>query len=97
MHVEFTAELWRWSGEKASWYFVTLPEEVADEIDDEHGGPDLPGFGSVRVTVTLGGSRWQTSIFPSKEHASFVLPVKKTVRQAEGIDDGDQVAVVLAL
>ncbi len=97
MHVEFTAELWRWSGEKASWYFVTLPEDVADDIDDRYGGPDLPGFGSIRVTVTLGGSQWQTSIFPSKEHRSFVLPVKKAVRRAEGVDDGDAVAVRLDL
>lgn len=97
MHVTFTAPLWRHNTEKASWYFVTLPEDVADAIDDELGGPDLPGFGSIRVEVTLGGSKWKTSIFPSKEHASFILPVKQAVRRAEGIDDGDEVDVELGL
>ena len=97
MHVTFTAPLWRHNTEKASWYFVTLPEDVADAIDDEFGGPDLPGFGSIRVEVTLGGSKWKTSVFPSKEHASFVLPVKAAVRRAEGIDDGDEVTVELDL
>lgn len=97
MHLAFTAPLWRHDTTKASWYFVTLPEDVADAIDDEVGGPDLPGFGSVRVAVTVGGSQWKTSLFPSKEHASFVLPVKAAVRRAEGIDDGDEVAVELDL
>ena len=29
---EFSGELWRYTG-KAAWYFVTLPHEVADDIE----------------------------------------------------------------
>ena len=54
------------------------------------------GFGSVRVTVTLGDSRWQTSLFPNKD-GSWFLPIKKPVRVAEGLVDGDDVAVELQL
>ena len=54
------------------------------------------GFGSVRVTVTLGDSRWQTSLFPNKD-GSWFLPVKKPVREAEGLLEGDEVEVTLEL
>jgi hypothetical protein len=90
----FTARVWRHEGE-AGWYFLTLPAEVADEIED------LPepgrGFGSRRVEVTIGATTWCTSVFPSAEHRSFVLPVKKAVRTAEGLDDDARVRVTLRL
>ena len=54
------------------------------------------GFGSVKVTVSLGESRWQTSLFPNKD-GSWFLPVKKPVRVAEGLDYGDEVEVSLDL
>ena len=54
------------------------------------------GFGSVKVTVTLGDSRWQTSLFPNKD-GSWFLPIKKPVRVAEGLAEGDEVAVELDL
>jgi hypothetical protein len=54
------------------------------------------GFGSVKVTVVLGQSRWQTSLFPNKD-GSWFLPIKKPVRVAEGFDFGDTIDVVLNL
>ena len=48
------------------------------------------GFGSVKVTARIGDSQWQTSLFPQKSGGWF-LPVKKPVRQAEGLDFGDAV------
>ena len=92
---EFSAELWRYTG-KAAWYFVTLPHEVADDVD-EITGDTRRGFGSVRVEVTIGSSTWNTSIFPDTKSESFVLPVKKTVRMAEDLDDGALVDVRLTL
>ena len=95
MGYRFTAELWLHAGE-AAWYFVTLPIDVADEIDDMTVGATR-GFGSVRVRVTVGSTTWATSIFPSKQAESFLLPVKKAVRTAERIDEGDQVEIDLEL
>ncbi len=89
---EFTATLWRWPN--GNWFFVTLPFEVADEIDD-HASAARVGFGSVRVEVTVGRSTWQTSVFPDKRAESFLLPVKAAIRRAERIDDGDEVAISL--
>jgi len=42
----------------------------------------------VRVVVTVGRSRWETSIFPDRRLESYVLPVKRSVREAEGLDEG---------
>jgi hypothetical protein len=54
------------------------------------------GFGSVKASVTLGASRWQTSLFPNKD-GSWFLPIKKPVRLAEGIEEGDRIEVELEL
>lgn len=54
------------------------------------------GFGSVKVTVTLGSSIWQTSLFPNKD-GSWFLPIKKPVRVAESLVEGEEVAVKLEL
>jgi hypothetical protein len=92
---EFSAELWRYPG-KAAWYFVTLPHDVADDID-EITGDTRRGFGSVRVEVTVGSTTWNTSIFPDTKSESCVLPVKQAVRAAEDLDDGAPVDVRLSL
>ncbi len=90
----FSAPLWEPDVEPA-WVFLSLPTDRSDEISDLT--PDAPGFGSVPVSVTIGGSNWKTSLFPSKQAATYVLPVKRAVRQAEGIDVGDVVEVTISL
>ena len=47
------------------------------------------------MEATIGSSTWSTSVFPDKASGSFVLPVKKVVRWAEDLEDGDAVDVVL--
>jgi hypothetical protein len=97
MTYEFDSELWLWDARKAdSWTFLSLPAEVADEIL-ELAGPYSRGFGSLRVEVTIGGTVWRTSVFPDKKAGTYVLPVKKSVRHAEGVQAGDVVRVRLAV
>ena len=91
----FDAEVWEWSS-KASWFFVSLPEEEADEIEERHGR-NAAGFGSIRVEVTIGSSTWRTSLFPSNEEKTYVLPVKKAVRAAEGLGAGSIAQVDLVV
>ncbi len=79
-----------------SWVFVDLPFDVADEVDDLTRGRQ-GGFGSVRVEVTLGPTTWRTSLFPDKRRETFVLPVKRAVREAAGAAVGDAVRVRLRL
>lgn len=54
------------------------------------------GFGSVKVNVTLGESRWSTSVFPSKDVGWF-LPIKKAIQRAEALDEGDLLEIELEL
>jgi hypothetical protein len=91
---QFTAPLWQYPGE-GSWYFVTVPEEVSDDISALTAGR-RKGFGSVRVSVTVGASTWQTSVFPTKS-GTYVLPVKKAVRTAEDLIEGSPVEAWLEL
>lgn len=93
---EFAAELWRWSSEKASWHFLTVPDDVSDDIE-ARTEDERRGFGSVRVRVTIGSSTWSTSVFPDASRAAYVLPVKKAVREREGLAEADRVAVTLEL
>ena len=94
---EFTAALWRWQARDeqsgGAWFFVSLPFDVADAIEDETG--PRPGFGSVRVEVSVGTSTWRTSVFPSAAERTLVLPVKKAVRVAEGLVEGGPCTVRL--
>lgn len=90
--IEFEAELWEYDGHGA-WHFVTVPPDPAEDV--RLSGAMPAGFGSFRVEVTVGGSTWRTSVFPDKDSGGFVLPVKKAVRTAEGLEAGDLVAVSL--
>ena len=81
--------------------YLRIPAEAAEEIAGHELERRLEqgkrrGFGSVRVTVTLGESRWQTSLFPNKD-GSWFLPIKKPVRVAEDLMEGDEVEVDLEL
>ena len=92
---EFEADVWVADGAGA-WHFVSLPAESAAEIRDLVGGA-RPGFGAVGVAVSVGGTSWRTSIFPDAGRGTYVLPVKKAVRRAEGFGAGDVIAVLLEL
>ncbi len=96
---DFAAPLWRWDAKdeatSGAWFFVSLPFDVSDEI--EATAEPGKGFGSVRVEVTIGATTWRTSVFPSSEHKTYVLPVKKAVRAAEGLTEGTGAKVRLSL
>ena len=81
---EFAAELWAWKARAQTWAFVTLPEDIADEVEERHSGLRR-GFGAVKVRVTVGSTTWDTSMFPSQDQGSYILPVKAAVRKAEGL------------
>ncbi|WP_148573929.1 DUF1905 domain-containing protein [Nocardioides caldifontis] len=96
MH-SFEGRLHAWREEQPdSWVFVTLPPEVSDAIDEELSSPPR-AFGSVRVSVRCGSSEWSTSLFPSKEAGSYVLPVKKAVRRKEDVEPGDTATFTLTV
>jgi hypothetical protein len=95
--VVFDAELWIWDARRTdSWTFVSLPADASEEIR-ELAGEARRGFGSRRVRVTVGGSTWTTSIFPDSGSGTYVLPIKRPIREAESLDAGDVATVTLEL
>lgn len=97
------AVLWRWKGATApaAWYFLTISGEAADAIRVAAltgQWLDRPrGFGSAKVTARIGETSWRTSVFPDKASGGWLLPVKKAVRAAEGIAEGDCIHVVIEI
>ena len=51
----------------------------------------------MRVRAEVGGTAWDTSVFPDATSDGFVLPVKKAVRVAAGVDEGDELTVTLSV
>jgi len=97
MTYEFDAAIWVWEARRTeTWTFVTLPAEASDEIADV-ADRYARGFGSLRVDVTIGGTTWRTSIFPDGGQGGYVLPVKKAVRRAEGLEIGGTARVRVTL
>jgi hypothetical protein len=94
--VEFEAELWVWDARRTeTWTFVSLPGDVSEEIRDLADAGPPRGFGSVRVRATIGATSWKTSIFPDSARKAYVLPVKRAVRKAEGLEPGDTATVTV--
>ena len=89
----FRAPLWLYEG-AAAWHFVTLPKALSARIKGLHT-QHLKAFGSVRVEVTIGSTRWHTSLFPDSKLGSYVLPVKSAVRLREQLNAGMTVEVLL--
>lgn len=95
----FTGELWQWDARRGdSWTFVTVPEGIGAAIADaaESRGPRR-GFGSVRISARIGATTWTTSVFPDAASGLYLLPIKRSVRRAEGIETGDTVTVHMEL
>ncbi len=97
MIVEFDAEVFVWAARTESWFFAAVPAEVGADIRE------IPrmrrGFGAVRVQARIGATVWRTSIFPDSSgdgpSGAYVLPLKRAVREAEGIGDSGTVRVRL--
>lgn len=78
----------------AAWRFLGLPTKEAKEIKENYG-KSAKGWGSLPVTVTIGKTTWDTSIFPDKKSGTYLLPLKGQVRKAEDIGDTDTVTFTL--
>ena len=49
----------------------------------------------MRVRVRLADQEWSTSIFPSKQEQGYILPIKRAIREAVGVDVGDAFLIQL--
>lgn len=93
-HVEwvFEGEIVEWRG-PSPYFFVAMSE--ADSADLKEEGRSLIYWGQVPVEVVIGDTEFSTALFP--RDGRYMVPLKDAVRKAEGINEGDVVAVVLRL
>ena len=92
MELEFAGEIVEWRG-PAPFYFVPLPPDEADLIDEVKA--DVAYWGVIPVTAWLGETSFTTAMFPRQE--TYFPPLKDAVRRAEGIGVGDVVEVRLSV
>lgn len=90
------AEVWLYPSETAAWHFVSVPKKESEEIKKNFGTPRR-GWGSVPVSVTVGRTTWETSIFHDKKAGGYILPIKFEVRKKEGIRNRDNIYFLLKI
>lgn len=93
MRLRFRGAIWYWRG-PSPFHFVTVPPE---ESADLRAVANLVtyGWGVIPVRARIGRTRWTTSLFP--KDGGYVVPVKASVRTAEGLGLGDAVDVELVV
>jgi len=93
MILEFSGMLFYWRG-PAPYYFVAVPAEQSSDIKAISALVTY-GWGVIPVTVRLGQSEWKTSLFP--KNGGYLVPIKDSVRNAEALGQGDEVALRLEI
>jgi hypothetical protein len=91
--LSFSGEVVYWRG-PSPFHFVTVPPEAAREIGDVASLVTY-GWGAIPATIRIGETTWDTSLFP--RDGGYLLPVRDSVRKAEGLELGDVVDVELTM
>jgi hypothetical protein len=91
MSLTFSGELWHWAG-PAPFYFVTVPAEQSRTLQNVSRLVTY-GWGMIPVNVRIGTTEWRTSLWPKDN--LYIVPIKVSIRKAEGLEEGDTVTVHL--
>lgn len=91
-----TATIWLYPGNSGAWHFVTIPKTESTMITSRFSSQKR-GWGSLPVEVTLGETVWKTSIFPDTKSGTYLLPIKASIRQREGLFEGDTLTLALTV
>lgn len=89
--VSFSAKVVIWTG-NLGWHFVYLPKDTAAKIRKTQ---KTYGGGFVKVLAKVGKTSWQTSLFPYRREDTYLVMLKKAVREKEDIFAGEIVKVEL--
>jgi hypothetical protein len=93
VELEFEGEIVHWRG-PSPYHFVAIPDAQSREIADLSSLVTY-GWGAIPVTASIGETTWTTSLFPRQ--GSYLLPVRDSVRAAEGLEIGETVPVRLVI
>ncbi|KQO63702.1 DUF1905 domain-containing protein [Curtobacterium sp. Leaf261] len=91
MELHFSGPLWYWRG-PAPFHFVTVPADASAELAEI--APLVSyGWGMVPVRVRIGATTTTTALWP--KDGGYIVPVKKALQTAEGLEIDDVVTVTL--
>ncbi|GAB4549859.1 MAG: hypothetical protein OHK0023_15010 [Anaerolineae bacterium] len=93
MQLEFTGTILYWRG-PAPFYFVPVPEGQSGDIK-AIASLVTYGWGVIPVRARIGSTEFTTSLIPKDGY--YLVPLKVSIRQAEGLNEGDSVLVQLEL
>jgi hypothetical protein len=91
--VELTGRVFFWKG-PAPFYFVATPADQTRQIAEVARHVSY-GWGCIPCNVTVGGTTTYTALIP--KDGSYLVPLKALLRRAEGIEEGDEVALTIEL
>lgn len=98
---KFKSKVIVWTGggydkdNSGAWRFARVPEDISAKIKAMQKGKKRRGWGAVYAKAKIGGSEWQTSIFPDRHSATYLLPLKKEIRYEENLYDGVDIKVAI--
>ena len=93
MVIEFIGKIFFWKG-PAPFFFVTIPAKPSRDIKAISILVTY-GWGVIPVTVRIGKTEFQTSLFP--KDGRYLVPLKVSVRKAEKLEKGDKVSIRLEI
>ena len=109
MKYKIKAKLWLWvgasGGTKGAWHFVTISPEISEKINKKYKN-NHGGWGSLKVLAKFKNPGGRTSVvletsmfknFREKNYLTYILPIKKKIRQEIGVQDDDILDFVLEL
>ena len=93
---EFTAKpyIYSSSADMIGWTFVSLPNDLSLEIRNNFKWLEQ-GWGRMKVTVKIGSTEWQTSIWFDTKQDTYLLPLKAIVRKKEKIVHNKDVNIII--
>lgn len=89
--VSFSSEVIYWRG-PAPFYFLRVPSKDAASIK-EIANLVTYGWGVIPCDVTVDSTEFYTALFP--KDGSYLVPLKKVVREDLKIDEGDSVKATI--
>jgi len=91
--LEFGGEAISWRG-PAPFVFVPIPPDLSAEIKAVSARITY-GWGVIPAAVTIGKTRYTTSLFP--KDGRYLVPIKVAVQRAEGVEVGEVVSLSVEL
>lgn len=93
VELEFSGEVWHWRG-PAPFHFVWV-DDVGSARITAVASMVTYGWGVIPVRARIGGTTWETSLFP--KDGGYALPLKAAVRRAEGVELGDEIVASMTV